>query len=89
MINHLTIPHLLEQLMQESKETERWITVREIRDRFHLTRYQCATISGFFRRLERGKFNYCPYIIKKIDRTHTTYGTGKTRVYRYLVTKRF
>jgi hypothetical protein len=62
------IPELLETYMNEQGSSERWVTVRELRNRFSLTRYQCNTISGFLRRLETGPFGQCPVIVGKIIR---------------------
>jgi hypothetical protein len=63
------IPELLEAYMEENAADERWITVHELRDRFHLTRYESNTVSAFLRRLEFGPFSQFPFIVAKIERT--------------------
>ncbi|MEN6443786.1 MAG: hypothetical protein ABFC71_08540 [Methanoregula sp.] len=63
------VPELLEQYMFDTRRTERWVTVHELRDQFGLTRYQCNTVSGFLRRLEHGPFGQFPFIVAKIERT--------------------
>ena len=47
MIKYVGIPELLEKYMQESGELQRWITVREIRNRYALSPDRASTISGF------------------------------------------
>ena len=78
------IPELLEQFMEEQGADERWVTVKELRDRFHLTRYQCNTVSGFLRRLEFTSFCRFPYIVARIERTGKT-NPSDPPMCRYLV----
>jgi hypothetical protein len=78
------VPEMLEQIMQESGTDKRWITVHEFRDRFHLTRYQCATVSGFLRRIKFQTFGRYPYIVTRVVRPSTP---ADHRACRYLVTR--
>jgi hypothetical protein len=61
------IPEMLELFMAEEGCRERWVTVRELRDRFGLTRYQGNTVSGFLRRLRYRSFGQCPCIVIRIE----------------------
>ena len=81
------IPELLEQYMEENSADERWITVRELCDRFGLTRYEYNTISGFLRRLESGPFREFPFIVLKIERIERTSPSDPPKR-RYLVKRR-
>jgi hypothetical protein len=78
------IPEIVEEHMTESRSTERWVTVQEIRNRFGLTRVQCTTVSGFLRRLRQGSFVRFPYIVQKIERVPAD-TQRKMRVRRYLL----
>lgn len=62
------IPELLESYMEGHPSSERWITVRELRDHFGLTRYQSNTVSAFLRRLNAGPFGRFPFIVTRIAR---------------------
>jgi len=81
------IPEILEQYMEESGTGERWITVRELCDRFGLERYEYNTVSGFLRRLESGPFREFPYIVLKIERTKRSSPSDPPKR-RYLVKRR-
>ena len=81
------MPELVEQFMQEGGAGERWVTVQELRDRFDLTRYQCNTVSGFLRRLHRGTFGRCPYIVARIEPAEKETPSGP-RKYQYLVKRK-
>jgi len=78
------IPELLEQFMTEQGCEERWVTVKELRDRFCLTRYQCNTVSGFLRRLEFTAFGRFPYIVVKIEHLRPLHPSDPPQC-RYLV----
>ena len=69
MRKYTGIPELLEQYMEEHGTDERWITVRELCERFGLTRYEANSVSGFLRRLESGPFREFPFIVLRIERT--------------------
>jgi hypothetical protein len=81
------IPELLEQYMVESGSDERWITVRELCDRFGLERYEYNTISGFLRRLESSPFREFPYIVLRIEPIERTLPSDPPKR-RYLVRRR-
>lgn len=81
------IPALLEQYMEENGADERWVTVRELCDRFGLTRYEYNTILGFLRRLEYGPFRAFPFIVLKIERIERTSPSDPPKR-RYLVKRR-
>jgi len=78
------IPELLEAYMEENAADERWITAHELRDRFHLTRYQSNTVSAFLRRLECGPFRQYPFIVAKIAQ-ETGENPSDPKKYRYLL----
>lgn len=81
------MPELLEQFMDELDAGERWITVREFRERFQLTRPQANTVSGFLRRLEFGTFGRFPFIVLKIERITRTSASDPSNC-RYLVKRK-
>ncbi len=81
------IPELLEQFMEENNANERWITVRELCDRFGLTAFEYNSISGFLRRLESGPFREFPFIVLKIERVERTSPSDPPKR-RYLVKRR-
>jgi len=70
--------------MNEQDGDERWVTVRELRDRFCLTRYQGNTVSAFLRRLEFTSFGRFPYIVVKIEYRERLHPSDPLQ-YRYLV----
>ena len=81
------IPELLEQFMGENGADERWITVRELCDRFGLTRYEYNTVSGFLRRLESGPFREFPFIVIRIEPVERSHPSDPPKR-RYLVKRR-
>ena len=81
------IPELLEQFMRDQDSDGRWVTVRELRDHFDLTRYQCNTLSGFLRRLHAGNFGRFPYIVMGITRDEGSSPSDPKKC-RYLVKRR-
>ena len=81
------IPELLEQYMEENGADERWVTVRELCDRFGLTRYEYNTVSGFLRRLESGPFREFPYIVLRIERIERSMPSNPPKR-RYLIKRR-
>jgi hypothetical protein len=87
MIKYMGIPELLEEYMQESGESQRWVTVREIRDRYALSSNRASTISGFLRRIERGPFFTFPYVVVRIKRSRRPPPDGRRQI-RYLIKKR-
>ena len=59
------IPELLAEYMKACKDTERWITVYELRSYFHLDESYAHAISGLLRRIHyRPYFSYL-YRVKK------------------------
>jgi hypothetical protein len=81
------IPEILEQFMEEQGTDDRWVTVKELRDRFGLTRYQCNTVSGFLRRLEFRSFGVFPYIVLRIEQAAGTSSSDPPKC-RYLVKRK-
>jgi hypothetical protein len=81
------MPELLEQYMDEKGADECWITVQELRERFDLSRYQCNTVSGFLRRLDRGPFGRCPFMVTKIERD-TVKSPSVPKKSRYLISRK-
>lgn len=87
MAKYEGIPELLSTFMEEDGGTERWVTVREVRDRFGLSRSQSSTISGFLRRLEFTSYRYFPYIVRKVELLERNSPSAPLR-YRYLLARR-
>ena len=87
MRKYTGIPELLEQFMIEQGCEERWVTVKELRDRFGLTRYQCNTVSGFLRRLEFGAFGQYPFTVLRIERVPGE-GPAAPPKCRYFITRK-
>jgi hypothetical protein len=87
MVKYKGIPELLEKFMQESGESQRWVTVREIRDRYALSPYCASTISGFLRRIERGPFFTFPYVVVRVEHSRRPPPDGRRQI-RYLVKRR-
>jgi len=69
---YLDMLELLEQFMDEQNADERWVTVKEVRERFALTQYQANTISAFLRRLEFEAFRGFPFVVLRIERIERT-----------------
>jgi hypothetical protein len=81
------IPELLAEYMKACKDTERWITVYELRSYFHLDESYAHAISGFLRRIHyRPYFSYL-YRVKKIERI-IVFTPQRRCINRYLVKKR-
>lgn len=81
------IPDLLEKFMEESGETQRWVTVSEFRTYFDLDEFSAPAISGFLRRIYYGQFFSCPYRVARIEKV-TVVKKQRRVVKRYLVTRR-
>ena len=87
MAKYAAVPDLVAAFMEESGEPERWVTVRNLRERFGLSRYQSGTIAGFLHRLEFSSYGQFPYIVKKIEMLERETRSSPLR-YRYLVARR-
>jgi hypothetical protein len=87
MVKYVGIPELLEKYMQESGESQRWVTVREIRDRYAVSPNRASAISGFLRRIERGPFFTFPYVVVRVEHSRRPLPDGRRQI-RYLVKKR-
>ena len=87
MSRNKEIPNLLAQYMEVCGETERWITVYELRTYFHLDESSAHAISGFLRRIYCRPFFSYQYRVKKIEKilVHTP---QRRCINRYLVKKR-
>jgi hypothetical protein len=81
------IPDLLAQYMAVCGETERWITVYELRSYFHLDESSAHAISGFLSRIYQGPFFSFPYRVKKIEKIIVKTPQHRS-INRYLVKKR-
>lgn len=81
------VPGLLETFMDECGETERWITVSEIREYFDLDTLSGPAISGFLSKIHRGTFFSCPYRVERIERLVVDTPHQRT-IKRYLVRRR-
>jgi len=81
------IPELLSRFMETDGAAERWVTVREVRDRFGLSRSRSSTISGFLRRIEFTSYRHFPYVVRKVELLERESPSAPLR-YRYLLAKR-
>jgi hypothetical protein len=73
--------------MEESGETQRWVTVNEIRTYFNLDEFSAPQISGFLQRIYHGPFFSCPFRVERIEKV-TVQKRQRRVVKRYLVTRR-
>ena len=87
MARNRDVPNLLERFMEESGETQRWVTVNEIRTYFNLDEFSAPPISGFLQRIYHGPFFSCPYRVERIEKI-TVQKKQRRVVKRYLVTPR-
>ncbi len=87
MARNRDIPDLLERFMEESGETQRWVTVNEIRTHFNLDEFSAPPISGFLRRIYHGTFFSCKYRVERIEKVIIQNPQHRI-IRRYLVTKR-
>jgi hypothetical protein len=87
MARNKDIPDLLEKFMIESGETQRWVTVSEIRTYFNLDEFSAPPISGFLQRIYHGPFFSCPYRVERIEKV-IVQKPQRRIIRRYLVTKR-
>ncbi|OPY48075.1 MAG: hypothetical protein A4E42_00188 [Methanoregulaceae archaeon PtaU1.Bin222] len=81
------IPELLERFMDESGETQQWVTVNELRTRFSLDEFAAPAISGFLRRIYQGPFATCPYRVERIEKI-SVQNPHRRDIKRYLVVRR-
>jgi hypothetical protein len=87
MARNRDLPDLLERFMEESGETQRWITVNEFRTYFHLNEFSAPAISGFLQRIYQGAVFSCPYRVERIEKIRIQ--KPKHRIIkRYLVIRR-
>jgi hypothetical protein len=84
--NH-DIPPLLEKFMEESVDTQRWVTVNELRTYFNLDESSAPAITGFLRRIYHGSFFSCQYRVERIEKV-TVEQPQHRIIRRYLVTRR-
>jgi len=87
MARNRDVPNLLERFMEEKGETQRWVTVNEIRTYFNLDEFAAPPISGFLQRIYHGPFFSCPYRVDRIEKI-TVQKKQRRVVKRYLVTRR-
>lgn len=87
MARNRDVPDLLERFMIESGETQRWVTVNEIRTYFNLDEFAAPAISGFLRRIYHGPFTTCPYRVERIEKI-TVQNPHRRDIKRYLVVRR-
>ena len=87
MARNREVPDLLERFMTESGETQRWVTVNEIRTYFNLDEFAAPPISGFLQRIYHGPFATCPYRVERIEKI-TVQNPHRRGIKRYLVVRR-
>jgi hypothetical protein len=73
--------------MIESGETQRWVTVNEIRTYFDLDEFSAPAISGFLQRIYHGPFFSCQYRVERIEKI-TIQTPHHRHIKRYLVVRR-
>ena len=81
------VPELMETFMEEYGETERWVTVSEIRRYFDLDAVSGPAISGFLSKIHRSTFFSCPYRVERIEQLVVDKPRQRT-IKRYLVRRR-
>lgn len=81
------IPELLERLMEESGDAERWITVNEFRRHYDLDEFSSPAISGFLRKISQGPFFSFRYRVERIEKIKIS-KPHRRIIKRYLVTRR-
>ncbi|MDO9549989.1 MAG: hypothetical protein Q7J03_03355 [Methanoregula sp.] len=87
MAHHKEIPELLEQYMEDSGQSEQWITVQEIRSYFQLAESNGPAISGFLSKIHHGPFISCRYKVARMEKFRDT--TPPYRIIKkYLVQER-
>ena len=87
MARYRDIPEQIEQLMKESNEQPRWVTVQELRTCFNLDSCMSPALSGFLQRISTGTFHAFPY---RVDRVENIFQPGPPPrfIKRYHVVKR-
>jgi hypothetical protein len=87
MARNGNVPELLERFMEQSGETRRWVTVREIRTYFDLGETASPAISGFLQRICPDPFFSFPYRVERIEKVVLSQPHRRV-VKRYLVARR-
>jgi hypothetical protein len=87
MARNRDVSDLLERFMEESGETQRWVTVSEVRTYFGLDELSAPAISGFLQRIYFGPFFSCPYRVERIEKV-AIQKPQRRIIRRYLVTRR-
>jgi hypothetical protein len=87
MARYKDVPAILEKFMEESGETQCWVTVNELRTYFDLDEFSSPAISGFLQRIYCGPFFRFPYRVERIEKITLPRPHPRT-VKRYLVTRR-
>jgi len=87
MARNREVPDILEMFMAESGETQRWVTVNEIRTYFNLDKFAAPPISGFLQRIYHGPFTSCPYRVERIEKIPVQ-NPHRRDIKRYLVVRR-
>ena len=88
MARNRNVPDLLERFMKESGETQRWVTVNEIRTYFNLDELAAPAISGFLRRIYCGPFFSFPYRVERIEKITLLSKPHPRVIKKYLVSRR-
>jgi len=81
------VPTILEKFMEESGETQCWVSVNELRTHFDLDGFSSPEISGFLQRMYCGSSFTFPYRGERIEKV-TLPKPHPSIVKRYLVTRR-
>jgi hypothetical protein len=87
MSHNPDIPGLLEQYMEDSGQSEQWITVKDIRMHFQLAETDGPAISGFLSKIHNGPFFSCRYKVTRIEKFQDTAPPYRI-IKRYLVGER-
>ena len=81
------IPELIEQYMESSGTAERWVTVRELRNKFHLNESAGPAFAGFLQKIHHGTFFACRYKVARIEKFRDTAPPYRI-IRKYLIQKR-
>lgn len=81
------IPTLIERFMENTDETERWVTVHEIRTYFGLDKTVSQAITGFLHRCYARTDRAFPYPVVRIEKSSLEEVPHPRAVNRYLIVK--
>ena len=72
MTRHSEVPDLVEQYMEATGNSARWVTVREIRAQFDLDDSMAPAVAGFLHKIYQGPFFTFRYKVARIEKFQDT-----------------